>query len=86
MKKEEIKQLIEKYRKIEIEYGADYEEKTIFYESFVEWLEENIDTFEYVEDEPELFELYKEDNDSSQNWDMLYPNNEEEGYEIPEWE
>lgn len=83
----ELTELITKYRKLSAKLFSEEFEKALEYEEFADWIEENIETLGEEFDEKEVWEVYKESQDTDQYWDMFYPNREDEDdYEIPEWD
>ena len=60
--------------------GEDYDDRNTFrlVDQFVDWIKDNIDGFEDVEDENELVSNYLEKRESWTNRDFMYPNGEDD--------
>jgi hypothetical protein len=81
MTREELEQLIDKFRHLSVKYESRNNDKSQQYERFVEWVDDNIDTFEdlddFASDEDELWNNFLEAEDESRNWDSMFPNTQE---------
>ena len=82
MIKEELEQIIEKYRHLSIKFESRDEEKSQQYERFAEWVKDNINTFEYIYDEKELWELFLDYHD--EDLDSMFPEGDEDD-SITDW-
>lgn len=82
MTREELEQIIEKYRSLSGNLYSRDETKSHHYNQFADWVENNIDTFEDVDefatDEEELWNNFLEAEGESENWDYMFPEGNED--------
>ncbi len=81
MTREELEQIIEKYRYLSVKFESKNDDKSHQYKRFTEWVDDNIDTFEDVDefasDEDELWDNFLEADEESGDWDSMFPNKQE---------
>lgn len=88
MTREELEQIIEKYRHLSAKFESKNDNKSHQYERFAEWVDNNIDTFEdiddFASDEDELWNNFLESEEESENWDSMFPEGDEDD-SITDW-
>ncbi len=88
MTREELEQIIKKYRHLSVKFESRNDNKSQQYERFAEWVDDNIDTFENVDDfasdEDELWNNFLESEEESENWDSMFPEGDEDD-SITDW-
>jgi hypothetical protein len=88
MTREELEQIIKKYRNRSNKLYPEHEAKSYQCAQFADWVEDNIDTFEDVDDfasdEEELWDNFLESKEESENWDSMFPNGDEDD-SITDW-
>lgn len=78
MTTEELKEIIVEYRKKSDNMMRINEESSFQLERFADYVENNIDTFEDIDDEKELWDLFLEEHDESAVWDDYFPEGDED--------
>lgn len=88
MTREELEHIIEKYRNLSGNLYSQDEAKSYHFRQFADWLENNIDTFEDVDDfasdEEDLWNNFLEVVEETENWDSMFPEGDEDD-SITDW-
>ncbi len=78
MTTEELKEIIVEYRKKSDNMMRINEESSFQLERFADYVENNIDTFEDIDDEKELWDLFLEEHDEDEFLSIIFYKGEEE--------
>ena len=82
MTREELEEIIEKYQTLSENLYTRDEAKSFHYRQFIDWVENNIDTFEDVDDfatdEEELWNNFLEAEGESENWESMFPEGDDD--------
>lgn len=88
MTKEELEEIIEKYRNLSSKHYPQNEAKSYQFSQFADWVEDNKDTFEDVDefanDEDELWSNFLEVKEESENFDSMFPEGDDDDL-ISDW-
>jgi hypothetical protein len=78
MTTEELKEIIVEYRKKSDNMMRVNEESAFQLERFADYVENNIDTFEDIDDEKELWDLFLEEHDEDEFFSIIFYEGEED--------
>ena len=78
MTTQELEEIIVEYRQKSNKMMRVNEESAFQLERFADYVENNIDTFEDIDDEKELWDLFLEEHDEDAVWDDFFSEGDED--------
>ncbi|MDP2890642.1 MAG: hypothetical protein Q8P34_16970 [Bacteroidota bacterium] len=76
MTKEELQELVKKYRNLSMKEESRDDDKSHLYERYADWVEDNIDIFGNLYDKEQLWETFLEDHD--EDFDSMLPEGDDD--------